>query len=589
MNRRHPTRWRGLSVLAVSALAVAACSSNGTSSSSSTTAGGGNAPTTAKSAGKGSAGKGEVQPGIAGAPAAASGLSGPITVGLDFKPENDGFAFENYGKAPERPNLTADDVARFFGDSVCASKADGKCILSPPAQQWMEATNEGMNGGHCEGMAALALLIKKGQAKASDFGADATSALKIDGNERLSREIAYWFATQFLDPTAPAEVKDKKPSEVVAMLRDSFKPESTESYTLGIYKTIDGKKREGHAITPFGLVDGADGKVEIAIYDNNFPGQTRAVVVDTANEKWTYSTATNPSEPVGLYEGDASTFSLTITPTTARLKPQACPFCGAGGAGGDGRGSTKGAAVSGGDGAAATDEYGYLFLNDTAEEAQVDLKVTNPDGSPLEGLKEVDTKGADGSLAQDDAPGPILIPLGKPFKVTIDGSKVTAEAVTNVTYIGGGADFYIDEIKVDPGQVDEALFDPTKGEITYTTQKNEAPTIGAGFQAEGADYAFAIGGVDLPDGGSVTMTLDQANGTFAIKNQADKPGTYALGMIRIDESGEQTFGDDGFELPSKASVTMGYKEWTGKSDKLKLTVDLGDGSAPQTTEVQSEK
>jgi hypothetical protein len=549
-------------------------------SSTTTSTGATSSTTTTTASGKGSSTKGEVEPGIAGAPAPATGLSGPITVGLDFKPDTDGFGFENYGKS-DRLNLIPDDVARFFGDQVCASKADGKCTLTPPAQQWMESTNDGMNGGHCEGMAVLALLIKKGQAKASDFGGDLTSALKPDGNDKLTREIAYWFATQFLDPTAGAEIKNLKPSEVVTKLRESFQPGATESYTLGIYKTINGQKKEGHAITPFGLVDLPDGKVEIALYDNNFPGATRALVVDTTSDKWTYSTATNPAEPVGLYEGDATTGSLTITPPSARFNQQACPFCGGTAGAGDSKGSAKGSA---GDTTSAA-SYGELYLNDAGDDAGVDLRVTNPDGSPLAGLKLIEVKGAD--LAQDDSPPTILVPTGQPFKVTIDGTNVAAAATTSITFIDEGADYYIDDIMIAPGQIDEALFDPAKGSISYATKRSEAPTIGTGFSSTGADYGFAIGGVDLPDGGIVTSALDQANGTFTVKNEDENTGTYALSMVRIDDSGEQTFTDNGFDLPSKASVAIDFKDWSSKNDKLKVKVDRGDGSAPTEAELQS--
>src|SRR5689334_7575691 len=99
--RRH-TRSRVLSLLAASTVLLAACSSSSTPPANNA---GASTTTTAEKATKGNATKGDVQQGIAGAPAAASGLSGPITVGLDFKPETDGFGFENYGKnPPDRPN-----------------------------------------------------------------------------------------------------------------------------------------------------------------------------------------------------------------------------------------------------------------------------------------------------------------------------------------------------------------------------------------------------------------------------------------------------------------------------------------------------
>ena len=77
---------------------------------------------------------------------------------LGFRPAVNGFSFENYSDETQVQNLTAVEVRRLFGDQVCATLADGRCVLTPPGQQWMEQINGDMTGGHCEGMAVLSLL-----------------------------------------------------------------------------------------------------------------------------------------------------------------------------------------------------------------------------------------------------------------------------------------------------------------------------------------------------------------------------------------------------------------------------------------------
>ena len=84
------------------------------------------------------------------------------------------------------------------------------------------------------------------------------------------------------------------------------------------------------------------------------------------------------------------------------------------------------------------------------------------------------------------------------------------------------------------------------------------------------------------------MTLDQTAGTFTIKNEDEVAGTYAIGMLRIDDEGEATFTDDGFELPAQASVSLDYNDWNAANEKLKVTVDAGDGSAPTEAELESD-
>lgn len=565
--RTRNRRWKGALVV-TGVLLGGACSSGTTTSSPTTTtaAAGGAGSSSTTVAGKGS---GQGSEGGATTPASIgpSQLTGELAITNGFKPEVNGFPFQNYGNDKGYTNLTPDEVRRFFGDSVCASTAGGTCELTPPAKQWMEATNDGMAGGHCEGMAALAILLYKGQIKLSELLPDVSTPFeaKIEGNEKLSKEIAYWFATQAIRPAAP-EINTLKPSEVVARLRESFAPEATDSYTIGIYKFEDGKKKEGHAITPYGIVDKGDNKFEIAVYDNNFPGQARAVVVDGNAERWTYSAAADPSQPESPYEGGADTFTLTLAPSNARLGKLICPFCEGGGA----AGFAKGAAA-----AQTAGEVGELYLSDAAGAGGVVLTITDLDGAPLPGVVVIDQK----NNVDDDAAPVIQVPLDKPFRVTIDGSALKSVVSTDLTLIGPLFDNYIDNINLDPGQVDIAEFNPLTDTVSYETKANESPDIGAGFSTDAADYGFSVGGVDLPSGGRIEVKLDQATGQLSVKNAAADPGTYAFVMQRIDDNGEDEFTNDNVTLEAGGSLVVEYAKWTDNSQKLEANVTTAAGES----------
>ena len=84
----------------------------------------------------------------------------------------------------------------------------------------------------------------------------------------------------------------------------------------------------GHATTPCAIVDKSDSEVWIMHYDNNYPGQEQHIVVDRKVDTWSYFTAANPNEPGDRYDGDASTKTLMLGPTSARLQKFPCPFCG---------------------------------------------------------------------------------------------------------------------------------------------------------------------------------------------------------------------------------------------------------------------
>jgi len=569
----------GAVVVSAGLLGAAACSASTPASAPATTAVAAAAAQTSSSAAGGPTtvklGDGPSAPGGPATPT----FTGKIDVGLDFKPEVNGFSFENYGKSP-LPNLTADEVRRFFGDQACASVAGGTCVLTPPAKEWTDSINDAMQGGHCEGMAALALLFMQGKVSLKDFG-DASNAngLKLEGNEKLAKEIAYWWATQATTPLTSSRLVDLKPSEVLAKLKESFAPGAPEQYTFAFFKIKDGKKAEGHAVTPYGLQDKGNGVWDVAVYDNNFPNQARALTIETTSERWTYSTAINPSEPVAPYEGDATTKSLWLAPTSQRVVPQTCPFCAA----------SPGAAPASFAGAQAAADvdvagrYNQLFLGQEAAQANVTVTVTDLNGQPIPGAGAVDTV----NDTNAEVPDIQQIPAGIPFRVKLDASKATGPVATNVTMVGAGSDQFIDDIHLEVGQVDTIDFDPTKGSVSYETQSSEAPTIGAGFSSPGADYAVAIGGVDLPGGGKVEMRMDQAAGKVYVINHATATGTYALAMERIDDKSDDLFSHDGVELAAGATLTLDYAQWD-KGEKLKASV-TADGGAPQEIELDSTK
>jgi hypothetical protein len=161
-------------------------------------------------------------------------LPAPTKPIAEFKPASSGFKFQNYGNVEGVTNLTVTEVRRMFGDQVCGALEGDKCTLTPAAEQWMESSNKSMGGGHCEGFAALALLMERGQIDPKLFGAAAVPELEIKGNDKLQREIAYWFVTQGVLPMARAEIKTMTPVEVVAKLEESLKG-GPETWTLGIY------------------------------------------------------------------------------------------------------------------------------------------------------------------------------------------------------------------------------------------------------------------------------------------------------------------------------------------------------------------
>jgi hypothetical protein len=505
------------------------------------------------------------------------GTSGDMVADLGFRPEINGFKFENYGGDPSRINMTQADIRRMFGDQVCASLQGENCTLTPAAQEWMEKTNAAMSGGHCEGFAALSLIFYNNKESPEKFGAAKVNDLSIDGNEALQREIAYYFATQATDPTASNEIKGRTPNEILDILTEALKggANAPATYTMGIYKP---GFQGGHAITPYAVQDKGNGLFSVLVYDNNYPNVARNVDIDRNANTWRYEASTNPNEPASEYKGDAETKTLTITLTPPRLEKQLCSFC---------------AAPAGGYGPGGKFQAPAATYNQVWLEGEADLLLTDKDGKHtgyMDGKFVNEIPGVEihplksGDLWKDD-PEPVYnVPTGIQFTITVDGSHLEAVSVSSVTMIGPGYDLSVDDINLDPGQKDTITFSPDGKSISYKTDSTESPNIAIGLEATGADYAFVVKGMDIESGGTTAINLDTEHSRLRLDTSDNKEqSVYGLAVARIGDEGEQIFAHDNIELQPQDAAYLDYLKWTGDGGEMPLVIDAGgDGGDDQT-------
>lgn len=498
---------------------------------------------------------------------ATSNVPGEIVYDFGFNPQKNGFRFENYGDDIPATNLTADELRRMFGDQVCARLDGTECTLTPPAEQWMEQVNGDMAGGHCEGMAVLSLMMYTQKVSPQDFGGTTASDLDIN-NEDLQREIAYWWATQAVAPTYTSVIKGT-PMEILKTI-EQMDP-AGETYTIGIYNDAG----EGHAITPIGVEDKGDGLYAILVYDNNYPGETRELLVDSRDDSWTYETSINPEVQSDVWSGNAETQTLDLTPTSARLDQQECPFCG------DNQVSSTGAKLA----APALqlnqiflDGEGHILITDDSGHrlGYVDGKLINeiPNASYTEFRM-----GANGNT-----PEPVYyLPATLDVTIEIDGTDLTEETLTDLVLIGPGYSIGLEGIYLTPGQVDTAYFYPLDETISYETTSDESPSIVFGIENPNAaaDYYFEVYGVDLVGGGTITALLDTKAGDLLINTEKlNGEGTFNFYMTRITDQLEDEFSAEDIALQEGALVYINYAEWTDANPNgISFNVDLnGDGS-----------
>jgi hypothetical protein len=240
---------------------------------------------------------------------------GSVVASSGFNPARDGFAFQNYGFIAGQ-ELTPTVLQQMFGTSVCAHGTGGSCQLYPAVQQWVAAVSQAAFGGHCYGFSMLALRFFTHNLSPSSYGASTTYGLQF--TPAIESEIAANFAEQGT-AAAIAAARPEEPSQVIQALTAALKSRSGPYYTLALFSGPAGTQgREGHAITPLGISNLGNGRYQILVYDNNYPGVTRGLDVDVNAQTWSYAAETNPQSGQAVtWSGQGTSNELTLIPVSA--------------------------------------------------------------------------------------------------------------------------------------------------------------------------------------------------------------------------------------------------------------------------------
>ncbi len=509
----------------------------------------------------------------------------------DFDPEIDGFSFENYGNEIQTVGLTPAEMRRLFGDDVCASLKGGRCLLTPPAERWMMENDQEMGGGHCTGMAVLSMLMYLGLVNPSKFGGDIAHDLVLEGNEPLQREIAYWWAT---DGEIPADLNNVSgPTAVLDTLEKAIEEgeNAHESYYLGV--SNPGDSDGGHAVTPIGAEEGGDGIAQILVYDPNYPDTIRTIEIDRNNDIFTFEFSPDPEEEADLISGKEITLDLN----SRRMEKQECPCC-------LDNADQKDYFKIGSGPSQNFKKYVKIWLHGLA-----DLLITDERGYRI-GRIDKDTfineiPGARIQESSDQTPregrstrrlesGPeYLLPDGLNFTISVDGSWLENAGNQELALIGPGYDLLVEDLWLDPGEKDHIDISTVGGDdyrLSYRTNYTESPDIIIGTETDGADYEFVVRGAQVESAGGLSAELDMNHGKFILNTIGNKePGKFELLMHRLDDNGEQFFGNDDISLKPNDSLYLDFLAWKGEGTTIPLGIDHGsNGTIDKILELKDE-
>lgn len=505
--------------------------------------------------------------------------TGALVADTGFRPKVDGFSFRNYDGGD---NLTAEALQRMFGAAVCGAGEGTTCILTPPAQQWMDRYNQAMaGGGHCYGFSTLSLLFFDQEAESSAFGAPRTAGLRLAGNQPLQQEIAYAWAFQALPAVRNAGVLGTPKAILAALIKGlNAGPANGESYTLAFVKR-DGSG--GHAVTPYAVEDRGNDQFAVLVYDSNFPGEERSLLIHRAANTWSYQAAANPKRASGRYDGDAASHTLFLFPTSPALGLQPCPFCA----------PTPGTTAAPAKGQALTQVY-----VDGPAQTFGQLVIADEQGrqfgysggwlhTELPGVKQYPLFTRD--LWADALAPDYFVPADQAYALQIDGSKLEHAAAGDIVMIGRGFTLAARNIQVDPDQEPSVLYPAADGSgLRFDSTGVESPTFSLATEADGTSYALTIAGADLAAGATADLALDGQGALRVEFTGVTEPVQYDLELRRIDAAGETTFAHTDLEYLPDSVVYVDYGAWTGEGDLEVQTDANGDGTIDNTEALPDE-
>ncbi|MEV0794412.1 hypothetical protein [Kribbella sp. NPDC050459] len=496
-----------------------------------------------------------------------------------FRPAPDGFTFDNYGDTLDDgtvpSELTSADVRSLFGQSVCADAAIGKCDLIPQAQAWMDTMNQQMANGHCFGFSVGAQLIWQHKVNPDRYGATTIGGLAIDDNASLQRAIARAWVLQTFEYEQAQKITGT-PKKILHTLTKVLRPHPAETYTVTIWKS-DGT--EGHAVTPYAVRYNGNGKYEVLIYDNNWPGESRSIAFDTYKDTWSYQASTDPNEADSLYHGNAHTKTISLFPNSPAQGTQPCPYCREAGQTGSTAGTTG-----------ATPTAMVHFLGRPSNHSHV--TVTDQAGHRLgrvNGQVVNEIPGARHVFLTADRVRkhklePILyLPVDVAYTFTIDGSTLTAPDTESITIIGPRWHIAIKGITMHPGDKDILTVDPKTTTLTYRTTRAKSASIEASQSNTRGHYAFSVTGVSNQPGDTINLSIPPGRGSLIIST-VGSPGTSSvnLKMTRSTQQGVQQFTHTAIPLTGGDTIDLQFADWTNPSQGIPLVTTHNGQQTRQT-------
>lgn len=498
---------------------------------------------------------------------------GEIVADSGFRPEGNGFPYPNFGDSYSPLNLFWDmpsgtveplssaTMRDLYGDGVClttrGTEPGGDCLLTPAAEYMAEYIYEAASGGHCYGFAATASAVYDGSIAPQAVGAQTLmtqSTLTNATQQLITRNWAAQLTTRASQQT---------PVEIVQTLIADLDP-GQSPFVLSIEGDVNGKL-EGHAITPYAVFDRGNGVYDIGVYDNNYPGRQRAVHVDTVANTWEYLMQTNPgSGAPAVMSGDATSFSMQLTPVAEILAQQPCIVCDGG------------------------DANNLVTLDPTPLQAgQLGLELLDVDSDPLPADRYTILPALTPLNDEEQTYQAASVSPGDGFILAISGSDLSASVPVVARDHSGGSVKVVRDTTLPVGFGAEVVLDK-QGLLAFVSDTPSKPRMEHAFNEGARHYTTIVYGgqqVAADNGRAVIVRTGLDRILYGDLGNVGGSMTVVVSLERVN--GERKFRATNVAYPAGGQLVLDYSDWKRTNQRPAFGIDTdGDGTIDQPVKMR---
>lgn len=487
--------------------------------------------------------------------------------GPQFRPEEDGFQFRNFGRQ-RGVNVTASQLNELLGDRVCSRyDEEDTCKPTATAQILLSMINDLRQEGHCVGFTVASYRLFRDELDAADFTSGAETAIDIEEDRTILARIALDAVLQLLPETNEAMVSGT-PAEILNALREQDEPVDL------IMRSEDGAS---HSVMAFGLAESIDGLVRVLVYDSNFPAMTKQVEIEPSANTWRYSIdGLDPATDEMAWHGAEDGQTLSFIPLSAYL---------------DHADSLLDRTI-----VALTGDTDMLISTDQGQIGRWDGEEINS----IPGAILVDSRGAISSKKGNY----LLLPPGTPMQARYKAGSNAGQTEASVRIASPEMSVAVSGVRLNQGDEAQITTDPQQRHMSYSNSSKQKPTVKysvasgqtsarprveagphvllrpARQEDPGVEYLFTFGEIALEAGQNVTLEMNE-DGRLSLSGDGTAGDEISIVMAQLGEDGEQILAASAdMALPSDVSANtaeLDFGNWLSETS-LEVWVDEdGDG------------